>query len=234
MCLNALYMILLKWELVFVWTRSIRYYYDGRLYLSECALKDVIKMRVYMCQNAFYMILLKWTRFICYYYDGSLYLSACALNDVIKLRACMCLNALYMILLKWELVFVWTRFIWYFYDGRLYLSECAFNFIIKMRACMSECALHGITKIRFSMCLNALYMILLKWELVFVWTLCICYYYDSRLYLSECALKDIIKMCLNSLYMILLKLDFCMCLNALYMILLKWELVFVWTCFIWY
>jgi len=59
---------------------------------------------------------------------------------------------------------------------------------------LSECALKDIIKMRACMCLNALYMVLLKWELVFVWTRFIFYYYDGRLYLSECAPKYIIKM----------------------------------------
>ena len=121
--------------IVGIWTRFICYYYDGRFYLSECALKVIIKMRACICLNALY-------------------------KKIMKVRACICLNALFMLLLKWELVFVWTRFIWYYYDGRLYLSECAFKVIIKMRAFM---------------CLNALYMLLLKLELVFVWTRFICY-----------------------------------------------------------
>ena len=44
-----------------------------------------------------------------------------------------------------------------------YLSECALNDIIKMRAGrLSERALYDIVKMRAGICLNALYMILLK------------------------------------------------------------------------
>ena len=93
MCLNALYMVLLKWLLVFVWMRFICYYYDGRLFLSECVLKYIIKIRASMCPNALYMILLKWEpvifwmRFIWYYYNWRLHLSECALKVIIKMRA---------------------------------------------------------------------------------------------------------------------------------------------------
>ena len=125
-CMNALYIILLKWELVFVWARSIWYYYNGRLYLSECALHDIIKMRVGICLNALYMILLwleilfVWMRFKIYY----------------KMIACMCLNALYMILLKWDLVCVWMRFIWYYKYESWYLSERSLYDITMMGDCI--------------------------------------------------------------------------------------------------
>jgi hypothetical protein len=57
MCVNALYMILLKWE----------------LYVSEYALCYIINMRNGMGLSALYMLLLKWDllsvlmRFIWYY-----------------------------------------------------------------------------------------------------------------------------------------------------------------------
>ena len=72
MCLNALYMILLKWELVCVWMRFIWYYWNDSMYVSECALYDNIKIVAGM--------------------------SECALYDIIKMRAGMCVNGLYMIL----------------------------------------------------------------------------------------------------------------------------------------
>ena len=161
MCLNALYMILLWWVIVCFWMRFIWYYYNFRLYLSECALKVIIKM-----------------------------------------RACMCQNALYMVLLKWELLFVWTRFILYYYDGRFYLSESALKYIIKMRAFMSECVLYDIIKMT-DFRLNALYKLLLWWEILFVWMRFESYCKNESLYVSECALYDVTEM------------RTCMCLNAL-------------------
>ena len=107
--LNALWKVLLKWELVCVWMRFIRYYWNENLYVSECALYDIIIMRAGICLNTLYMILLWWENVF----------AECALKVIIKMRGFVCLNALYMILLKWELVFVWKRFIWYYYDGRL-------------------------------------------------------------------------------------------------------------------
>ena len=125
--------------------------------MSECALYDIIIWeRVFV-----------WTRFIWYYSDGRLYLSEFALKVIIKMRACMCLKALYIILLKWELVFVWTRFIWYYCDGRLYLSECALKLLLKWEL-VCECALYDIIKMVAGICLNAQYMMLLRWEIVFV------------------------------------------------------------------
>jgi len=53
------------------------------------------------------------------------------------------------------------RFMWFYLNQNWYVSECASYDIIKMRHCM---------------CLNALYMIILKWELVCVWLRLICYY----------------------------------------------------------
>jgi len=81
------------------------------LYVSECALYDIIKKRAGICPNALYILLLwcetilVWMRFKRFYWNESFYVSKCALYDIIKMRTCMCLNALYMILLKWEMVF---------------------------------------------------------------------------------------------------------------------------------
>ena len=90
MCLNALYMILLKCG----------------IYVPECASNDIIKMRpsmwqiaiffniqvtAGMCLKGLYRILINW----------EMYVSEWALYDI-KMRARMCLNALYMILLIWE------------------------------------------------------------------------------------------------------------------------------------
>jgi len=52
---------------------------------------------------------------------------------------------------------------------------------------VSECALYIIIT-RAAMCLNALYMVLLKWELVCVSMRFIWYYENERWYVFECAL----------------------------------------------
>jgi hypothetical protein len=65
-----------------------------------------------------------------------------------------------------------------------------------MRFYVSVGALYDI-KMRASVCLKALYIILSKWESVY----------------AECTLHNIIEMIV------------CMFLNALHMILLKWDLV---------
>jgi len=75
---------------------------------------------------------------------------------------------------------------------------------------VSECALNDINKIKTCMCLNALYMITLKWKLVCVCIRYIWYYENEGLNIYECTLYDIIKM------------RACMCVNAPYMILSKW------------
>ena len=41
---------------------------------------------------------------------------------------------------------------------------------------MSELFIYDITKMRVGVCLNAVYMILLKWELVYVWMHFMCHY----------------------------------------------------------
>jgi len=60
---KALYMML-KRKLLYVWMRLIWYYYNESLYVSDCALYDIIKMRDCMYLNALYMKLLKW-KFSC-------------------------------------------------------------------------------------------------------------------------------------------------------------------------
>jgi len=70
--------------------------------MSVCALY-YSKMRVGMCVNALYIILLNW-EFLCVW---------CALYDIIEMRACLCLNANYKTL-KWGLLCVWMRFKWYY------------------------------------------------------------------------------------------------------------------------
>jgi len=56
MCLNALYMLLLKLGLVYVWMRFIWYYWNESLYVSFCPLYDIIKMMASMCLNALIFI----------------------------------------------------------------------------------------------------------------------------------------------------------------------------------
>ena len=128
------------------------------MYVSECALYIIIKMIVCMSLNAFYMILLKW----------EINVSECALYNIFKTRAWLRPNALYMIW-NWALVSVWMRFIWYYFNESFHVSEFALNFIIRMRACMCLNALCMILLKWESVCLNALYIILLKWEFVCVW-----------------------------------------------------------------
>ena len=60
MCLNALYMILLKWEILCVWMRLIWYYWYESLYVSESTAYDIIEMGADMCLNAISIKLLKW------------------------------------------------------------------------------------------------------------------------------------------------------------------------------
>jgi len=62
------------------------------LYVSECAVYDIIEMRACMCLKGIYMILLKrglvcvWMRYVWYYENESLYVSEWNLYDIIKMR----------------------------------------------------------------------------------------------------------------------------------------------------
>ena len=134
MCVNSLYMILLKWELVFIWMRLIWTYYNDGWYMSQCAFYNIMKMRAVMCPKWPHMVLLEW-ELVCvwvrskwYYENKCWYVSDYALHGI-KMRVGMGLNALYMIaliwgfvyfwmrfviLLKWELLCVWMRFICYY------------------------------------------------------------------------------------------------------------------------
>jgi hypothetical protein len=93
--LNDLYMILLKWKMV---------------YIYECCITYFIKMRVGVCVNVLYVPLLKWEIlyvWIIYIWDYKncrCYLSQCPVYDIIKIREFIYLSALYMLLefLKWE------------------------------------------------------------------------------------------------------------------------------------
>ena len=87
MCWNALYKILLKWELICAWMQFVWYKQNESLYVSEYDLYFIIKMRAGMCLSSLYIILFKlnqvcvWMLFIWYY----------------KMWAGMCQNELYMI-----------------------------------------------------------------------------------------------------------------------------------------
>ena len=59
MCLNALSILLLEWELVSVWMRFIWYYLIEEFYVSQCAFNENIGLRAGMCLNTLHMILLK-------------------------------------------------------------------------------------------------------------------------------------------------------------------------------
>jgi len=58
--------------------------------VSECALYDIIEMRVCMCLNALYII----------FFNESLCVSECALYFIFNVKAGICLCALFLILLE--------------------------------------------------------------------------------------------------------------------------------------
>jgi hypothetical protein len=64
-----------------------------------CSLYDITKMRVGICLNVLYVILVKWKMsYECSY-------------DITNMSNSMCLNALYVILIKRELAYVGILFI---------------------------------------------------------------------------------------------------------------------------
>ena len=136
------------------------------VYVSGLVLYEILKL-VFVCV---------WRLFVWYYLNDGLYVSLSALYDIIGMRD-LC---------------VWIGFKWN----------------IKMTVCM---CLKTLCMISFQwwlfMCLNALYRILLKWEFyvsglvlyeilkwvfVCVWRLFVWYYLNDGLYVSVCALNDII------------------------------------------
>ena len=126
----------LKWVFVCVWRLFVWYYLNDGLYVSECALYDIILWEIYVSGLVLYdtlkwVFVCVWRLFAWYYLNDGLYVSLCALYDIIlkrdlcawigfiwniKMSVCMCLKALCMILFKWWPVCVSKRFIWYYWN----------------------------------------------------------------------------------------------------------------------
>ena len=74
---------------------------------------------------------------------------------------------------------------------------------------MTECCVYEINTLRGGICLNVLYIILLKWEMIYFSMLFIWYYWNESWFNSESCVYAIIKMrsviCMNAVYMMLLK-----------------------------
>ena len=90
-CVNVLYVILLKCEMLYVWW----------------CIYDTIKIRVGVCLKAFYMILLKWDigyfwkLFIYFYVNERWYMSKSYIYDIFKMIYVIRPNIAYRLLLKW-------------------------------------------------------------------------------------------------------------------------------------
>ena len=154
-------------------------------------------------------------------------------------------------ILKWVFVCVWRLFVWYYLNDGLYVSLSALHDIIEMRDLCVWIGFIWNFKMIVFMCLKTLCMILfkwwpvcfskrfiwyywnenyvsglvlyeiIKWVFVYVWRLCVRYYVNDRLYVSLCALYDIIEMrdlCVWIGFIWNIKMSVCMRLNALYMI----------------
>ena len=147
-------------------------------------------------------------------------MSECSLHEIIKMKVVLWMNALYVILLEWEVVYGFMLFI-YYENERWCMSECSLRDIIKMNNFIYEGTYDNI-KMSNCMCLNSLYVILIKWVLAYVWILFIWYYENESWNTFECSLLDIITIW-DRIF-----------LKALYVSLLKWEILYGWMLFTWY
>ena len=139
--LNVLYIILLKLE----------------MHMIESSFRDIAKMKNGTCLNSFIR-----------YENERWCMAECILYNIIEMGDGIYLNSLYMILLKWvgiypnalyiillnlEMIYIWMFFIWYYQNNSCYTPECSLYDVIKMNEFVS---------------LNALFIVFLKWQIIYV------------------------------------------------------------------
>ena len=146
--LNVVNMLLLKRVTVHIWV----------------LIYSIIKMRDFLCDCPFYVIFkIRDGIFLCVLYmilfSECWYMSECCIYDIIKMRRGMSVNVICMILKWWCL-----------------MSDCYLYNIIYKKGVTCVNAVY-ITKTRGGIWLNVVYsyMILLKWEILYIWLLYIWY-----------------------------------------------------------